>query len=283
MKMISMQKSMLLFVKIGIFSALFAARIDKETFASRVLHRKTSYIVLMPEHSTSQKRYPVVYLLHCAGCHAGLYLDKDYGAQPQKLIDSVDFIIAIPDDGSGRGNFPQSWWLDSPVKKHMDLSRFLVEEFKPRIDSLYPTLPGRKNTGIAGHSMGGFGALHNMIEHPGVFGAAYSIKGAVDIMPFPDNWSLPEILGRQSANRENWTQVNVLENACRLKGRDISLRFYSGPNDWFADANRRLHHTLDSCSVPHTYYETGEEHTGFPFSRMRQVMFYFDSVFAGTR
>ncbi|MBD3345775.1 MAG: hypothetical protein GF401_12000 [Chitinivibrionales bacterium] len=280
-----MQKFVFVIINIIIYTSLFAGHIEKGAFKSEILDRRASSIVLLPESydkSSPPRRYPVLYLLHCAGCYAGLYLDSEYGAQVQKLVDNFGFIVAIPDDGSGRGKYPQSWWLNSPVKERMQFSRFLVEEFKPRIDSLYPTLPGKKNTGVAGHSMGGFGALHNIIEHPDVFGAAYSIKGAVDIMPFPDNWSLPLILGRQSSLRNNWKKVNIVDNACRLKGKNVSLCFYSGPNDWFVDANRRLHHILDSCGVKHTYYETKEEHTSFPYGRMKRVMAYFDSVLTGT-
>lgn len=50
--------------------------------------------------------------------------------------------------------------------------RFLVNELKPYIDSLYPTLRGPEHTAIAGSSMGGLISLYAWCEYPQVFGKA---------------------------------------------------------------------------------------------------------------
>ena len=70
--------------------------------------------------------------------------------------------------------------------------RFLVEELKPFIDSSFSTLKERKNTYIAGSSMGGLISLYAICEYPAVFGGAACMSThwtgifRADNNPFPD-------------------------------------------------------------------------------------------------
>lgn len=50
--------------------------------------------------------------------------------------------------------------------------RFIVEELKPFIDSVFPTHKGRSSTFIMGSSMGGLISLYALCEYPEVFGGA---------------------------------------------------------------------------------------------------------------
>jgi len=50
--------------------------------------------------------------------------------------------------------------------------RFIVEEVKPFIDSVYNTNPGREGTFIVGSSMGGLISLYALMEYPEVFSGA---------------------------------------------------------------------------------------------------------------
>ena len=46
------------------------------------------------------------------------------------------------------------------------------------VDRTYRTIPAAASRGIAGHSMGGYGALKLAMKHPGRFGAAYGLSSA---------------------------------------------------------------------------------------------------------
>jgi predicted alpha/beta superfamily hydrolase len=50
--------------------------------------------------------------------------------------------------------------------------KFLVQELKPFIDSAFSTRKDRKNTFIAGSSMGGLISMYAICEYPGIFGGA---------------------------------------------------------------------------------------------------------------
>jgi predicted alpha/beta superfamily hydrolase len=58
-------------------------------------------------------------------------------------------------------------------KVHSDLYlKFLVTEMKPFIDKIYSTKTDRKNTFVAGSSMGGLISMYAICEYPNVFGGA---------------------------------------------------------------------------------------------------------------
>ncbi|MDD5675786.1 MAG: alpha/beta hydrolase-fold protein, partial [Chitinivibrionales bacterium] len=220
--------------------------VDRRSFISPLLGMTVLYDVFLPatyQQDVAQgKRFAVLYLLHSAGGTDSMWLDYNTGNMAVLIDSAAGFIAVAPDNGMYRN----SWWLDSPVMPGWAYSRFLVQELKPKIDSLYATLPARAKTGVAGHSMGGFGAMHNLIEHPDVFGSAFSIKGAFDLtLPLNPNWNgdfgLYKVLGNQPADTAYWNAVNILKNIHRLAGADVHIGFYGGLNDpWFGQENRRL-------------------------------------------
>ncbi len=57
-----------------------------------------------------------------------------------------------------------------------DWETFVTRELVAFVDSRYRTLPDRASRGIAGHSMGGYGAMRMAMKHPEVFSAVYLIS-----------------------------------------------------------------------------------------------------------
>ena len=70
----------------------------------------------------------------------------------------------------------QAKWVQEGYFKHGISSnqflKFLVEELKPYIDKHYKTKIGRRNTYLAGSSMGGLISAYAICEYPNVFGKA---------------------------------------------------------------------------------------------------------------
>jgi hypothetical protein len=226
----------------------------------------------------------VVYLLHCAGCSEYRWNAPDYG-YICGLIDDFEILAIAPFDGGFAGDY--RWWLDSPVLTESKLATYVVDELKSRVDSAYATYADSMNTAFCGHSMGGFGAFHLLIEHSDVGAVAVPIKSGVDLsLPLNANWgghyfNLDRLLGTDTAlHTANWERVNVLKNAHRLVGRGIRLRFYSGLLDfWFSEENTLLHGLLDSLGVVHEYVPLDQDHFGVAPALMREVFEYLDTVF----
>jgi putative tributyrin esterase len=268
-------------------SGVTAGPVDTATFFSQVTQCDMRYRVYLPaEYDTKRaqgERFPVVYLLHCAGCTDD-YWASPYYADVDAALDRYDLIAVAPYDGMN--TYSYSWWLDSPEIPQSRLATFIAEELKPRIDSLYPTLSDRGNTALTGHSMGGFGSFHLLIEHNDKFGIAVPIKAGVDLRyplraTWPSDFNLMALLGTDTADSVNWQAVNVLRNAHRLAATTQHIRMYNGVYDtWFYDENAELDSILRDAGVAHEYIELQQEHTSLPPELMLATMAYIDSVCA---
>lgn len=108
---------------------------------------------------------------------------------PQKPFESLtqeqkDFVTAkLQESGRTTENF-------KPVSD--GYLKFLVTELKPLIDKTFSTKRDRKNTFIAGSSMGGLISLYAICEYPKIFGGAACLSThwpgvfAMDDNPVPD-------------------------------------------------------------------------------------------------
>ena len=56
---------------------------------------------------------------------------------------------------------------------------FISKEVVSFVDENYRTLNKRESRAIAGHSMGGFGALNLSMLHPEIFGMCYALSPGV--------------------------------------------------------------------------------------------------------
>ena len=257
-----------------------AKQLQTDSLYSERLGRSIGFTVALPRSYTTEgareQRYPVVYLLHCAGCTGPLWFEQQYCGDLGELLDRFDIIAVAPDDGQ-----VLSWWLDSPLPGRDSLSAFLALDLVAHIDSTFRTRAQARYRGLAGHSMGGFGALHNLLEHPAVFASAFSIKGAVDLMPYGMHWGLPQLLGTQESNYDNWKRVNVLDNAARFPSGGVAIGFYAGESDWFYHDNRRLADTLAAHGKAHVYLDAPafEQHYPLDPVQMERVMAFFDEFF----
>lgn len=136
-------------------------------------------IYLPPSYTTSNTQYPVVYFLPGFGTPI-IYFTR-YGVfQGFLLQNSMDkliregaikeMIVVIP---NGVTFMMGSFYVNSPVTGNWE--DFIVKDVVGYVDSHYRTLPHAGARGIAGHSMGGFGALNLAMLHPDVFGATYAL------------------------------------------------------------------------------------------------------------
>ena len=107
------------------------------------------------DYEGSQRRYPVLYLLHG-------FSDDETGwtqfGEVQKITnetiakgDATQMIIAMPDAGV-------SWYINDAAGK-VQFEDFFVKEFIPFIDSIYKTRNKKEYRAVAGLSMGGYGSL----------------------------------------------------------------------------------------------------------------------------
>ncbi|MEO6051054.1 MAG: alpha/beta hydrolase-fold protein [Pyrinomonadaceae bacterium] len=140
---------------------------------SKLMARQMPYGVVLPTNYENEKlaRFPVIYLLHGGG---GSY--KNYFATPQllKFFTQDRFIFVSVEGGMG-------FYTDSATKANDKYESYVMNELIPEVDKHFRTDAERKGRGVAGISMGGYGALKFGIKYPAMFALAVSWSGATQV------------------------------------------------------------------------------------------------------
>jgi enterochelin esterase-like enzyme len=206
-----MKRNLFLFLTVLFFYNCFSQTLPKvsagtikrfENFQSAFVDART-VDVWLPDGYSSKKKYAVLYM------HDGQMLfdssttwnHQEWGTdetlskllQEKKIKNCI--VVAVWNNGQKRHPeyFPQKPF-ESLSQEQKDLVtaqlqkagrttevfkpvsdnylKFLVTELKPFIDKTFSTYTNRKNTFIAGSSMGGLISLYAICEYPTVFGAA---------------------------------------------------------------------------------------------------------------
>ncbi len=159
--------------------------LDSPALAGNLLgdpSRRAVTVYLPPQYDLEiERRYPVVYLLH--GFKAKHKLWTAPAGQGLGLAELVDglivqgrippLLIVMPDGSNAYGG---SFYLNSSVTGQWE--DFLWRDLVNFIDQKYRTIPQPQARGLAGHSMGGYGAIVVGMRHPEVFGAIYAFSPA---------------------------------------------------------------------------------------------------------
>lgn len=182
------------------------------------------------------RRYPVVYFLHG-------YTDDDakfYGLSPHwmtlpPLLDTAfasgklgEMIVVTP---NAYTRFHGSMYSNSATTGNWEA--FVAEELVAHIDKHYRTLAVPASRGIAGHSMGGYGALRIGQKYPDVFSAMYllspcclnSTPVSADRLP-PNFLRADSIRSIEAFNRADFGTKTVFASAAAWSPNPAAPPFY---------------------------------------------------------
>jgi len=136
-------------------------------------------VYLPPSYHSTETRYPVVYFLPGFSTHYKRFLDGTFsGLRLNSSLDNLinqgkikEMIVVLV---NGLTFMLGSYYVNSPVRGNWE--DYVVTDLVVHIDSTYRTIPNAESRGIAGHSMGGFGALNLALLHPEIFSVAYGLS-----------------------------------------------------------------------------------------------------------
>jgi S-formylglutathione hydrolase FrmB len=130
-------------------------------------------IVFLPPDYNKDKhhRYPVVYALHGYSIGAEQWTHEIH--VPQTIEGAFaqgakEMIVVLPDSKTVHNG---SMYSSSVTTG--DFEKFIAHDVVAYVDAHYRTIPNRESRGLAGHSMGGYGASRIGMKHPDVFGSLY--------------------------------------------------------------------------------------------------------------
>ena len=257
---------------------------------SKILKKDVRYTIYFPfDYETSNRYYPVVYLLHG-------YTDNDMGwiqfGEANILADEAiahnkipPMILAMPDAGV-------SWYINN-YDNSVRYEDFFIQEFIPFIESNYRIRTEKRYRAVSGLSMGGYGSLIYALKHPDLFAACVAFSAAIysqeEIIHFPDDrWKrIVSIRFHLSSGKrivsihfpdDRWKRIDTILYGPDLKGEKRltehllsnnpihivknsdqenlkSVRFYidCGDDDFLYKGNALFHILLRDLNIPHEF------------------------------
>ena len=253
-------------------------RVHQETvqFKSELIGKVLPYNALLPpDYFRSNRRYPVLYLLHGLFGHHDDWLTRTNLAE---YAASCDMIIVTPE-----GN--DSWYVDSATMPSDKYESYFLKELIPDVDARFRTIKDRRARGVAGLSLGGYGALKYGLKYRDQFVFAGSMSGALDPANRSDErpgfaWDIlrPSLIAAFGAPSSPVRQLNDLHQIARdLKAGDIAslpyLYFDCGLEDGFLGTNREFADILVSKKIAHQYRQLPGGHNWEYWDRqVREVL-----------
>lgn len=182
------RRSMIIFLLVFQWSLTVLAQqghVRTESFTSTILKREMGYSVYLPaSYGTSNRAYPVLYLLHGMGGNHTDWVNRgevEYiASESAKAGKSPEMIIIMPDgliDAFYINNYDKSIrWED-----------YFYEELIPTVEKKYRIVANRTYRAIAGLSMGGQGSMYHALKHRELFSSCYAMSGAfLEITPLKE-------------------------------------------------------------------------------------------------
>lgn len=134
-------------------------------------NRKIS-VYLPPDYDKGNKRYPVIYYMHgfmgTDSISSQMKMILDRGIAQQKIR---AFLLVVADHYT---LYEGSFYSNSSLTGNW--SDFEAKELVEYVDKNFRTLASRESRGIAGHSMGGYGAIKTGMLFPEVFSSVYALS-----------------------------------------------------------------------------------------------------------
>jgi enterochelin esterase-like enzyme len=211
-------------------------RIEKfDDFRSTIAEERLRYRVYLPPcYFQTQKRYPVVFLLHAAknietqweklGVPTALDQGFQFAALPPMIV-VMPYTGSIANDNS----FPPDPSYES----------VMLDELLPTIDRDFCTWSSRKYRAIGGISRGGFWALTIALRHPDVFG----ILGGHSAFIPDDSTEVPPA----------FNPLDLAQNSALLPQADLRIYLDNGANDFAGTNQEQFSSRLTGRNIAHTY------------------------------
>ena len=147
--------------------------------------------VLLPKGYNDSVSYPVLYFLPGFGAE-----HKSVTSLVARATADEPYIVVVVNGTSKLGG---CFYTNSPVSGNW--ADFVTRDVVGYVDSHYNTIADATARGIAGHSMGGFGALNLAAQYPGLFGHVYAMSpGLFDENGVADSGLDFELLSEKSAD-----------------------------------------------------------------------------------
>ena len=159
--------------------------LDNLSLPSKLLKSERKFAVyLPPDYATSERSYPVMYLLHGAGDdHTGWVQFGEVLHIADKAIaegKATPMIIVMPDANTGRRGY------FNDVKGDWNYEDFFFTELMPYVEKKFRIKGEKRFRAVAGLSMGGGGSFMYALHHPELFSSACPLSASTGPITLDD-------------------------------------------------------------------------------------------------
>lgn len=230
---------------------------------SALLGKTVPYNVVLPPDYRSARttRYPVLYLLHGLTGHYSDWTTKtnvvDYAARYR-------LIVVTPEGNNG-------WYTDSASVTSDRYESYIFRELIPDVQKRYRTIETRYGRGVAGLSMGGYGALKFGLKSASWFNFAASMSGALGAASWTEEdlkdvasirESVFAVFGPIGSETRKANDIFEMVRALTAARTAVLPYFYldCGTEDILAGNNAQFAALLRDKKIPHEYRQLPGSH-----------------------
>jgi Enterochelin esterase and related enzymes len=233
---------------------------DNLSLPSKILKGDRKFaIYLPPDYETSQRSYPVMYLLHGAGDdQTGWIQFGEVLSITDKAIregKATPMIIVMPDANTGRRGYAND------IKGEWRYEDFFFQELVPFIEKTYRARSEKRYRAVAGLSMGGEGTFTYALHHPELFAAACPLSAATGPLVLEDVTRWMQRRGQDSMATE--TQIKtyyerqsvlyLVNNMPDDKKKAVRWYIDCGDDDFLFEGNSLVHIAMRKKEIPHEF------------------------------
>ena len=233
---------------------------DNLSLPSKILKGDRKYaIYLPPDYETSQRTYPVLYLLHGAGDdQTGWVQFGEVQQIAEKAFSegkATPMIIVMPDANKGQRGYAND------VRNEWRYEDFFFQELMPYVEKTYRIKTEKRFRAVAGLSMGGGGSFTYALHHPELFSSACPLSAATGPLTLDDTKaqlkrSKPDITYNDAEVEAYYKRQSVLELVKNIPDdQKKAVRWYidCGDDDFLYEGNSLVHIAMRKKEIPHEF------------------------------
>ena len=238
---------------------------------------RLSYSVWLPPDFREDERLPLITFLHGGGDSPNAFDKHGLSQQFREATARGELPRAVIFFPQGDNGFWANWYDGS--RMYQD---WILEELIPEVQRRYHTLACPDDCHIMGVSMGGYGSLRLVMDHPGRFASLTAVSAPIFDTEQMMNFATDRMTQLFIPVHRVWGPANEREIRGRdpflvwrrpsdLHGTRLAIHWGSDDRAGIKDTNERLHTHLSERRIPHTAAEYEGNHSWVSWSPVIQA------------
>lgn len=233
-----------------------AGKVETVEYDSKTVGIKRKMVIYTPPGYSSDRRYPVLYLLHGIGdTEVGWTRERAHVILDNLLADRLaePMIVVMPYGRASATPVPANIFDRGEFETYANFENELLRDIIPYVESHYSAKPDREARALAGLSMGGGQSLNIGLAHLDRFAWIGGFSSAPNTRPAAE--SVPDPTRAAEQLRLLWVSCGDRDNLMRI--------------------SRDFHEALDERKVPHVWHVSAGGHD---FRVWRNDLYHFSQL-----